>query len=411
MMRRGEVLLAVAAVVLLAGLPGPARAGAKLRISEDSNIDLGFRLQALYLRTEDDLDRPGDGDFEEVDDFKIRRARLRVGADITRWVSMFIQTEFAEDPATGGDMRVIDAFINVKPHKLANVYIGENMAPVLRQNVTSSGGLMAIDRTAITYKNLTWGTRALSTFANKTVADSDAGLRGDVDVRDTGVTLFGSDSYSETLHYKYFLGVYDGVQKSDEDSERYAGRVQINVFDPEPGYYNLSTYLGEKKTVAIGAAFDVQDNVADDLASGNAADYRMWTLDAFVDYPAGPGYLTAEAAYVNLDLDGATQLDAEGTGSLADARNAKQAQGEGYYIQACYFYNNWQPWVGFEQWFSDGPDDLGSFDNLRFGLTYFIQGHNANIKVGYEIFDADEDFSGTGEDRIETFVTGVYVTY
>ncbi len=100
-MRRGGILLVAAAVVLLAGLPGPARAGAKLQISEDSSIDLGFRLQGLYLRTEKDLDRPADGDFETVDDFKIRRARLRVGADITRWVSMFIQTEFAEDPATG----------------------------------------------------------------------------------------------------------------------------------------------------------------------------------------------------------------------------------------------------------------------------------------------------------------------
>ncbi len=74
---------------------------------------------------------------------------------------MFLQTEFAEEAGTGADMRIIDAFVTLKPHKLAYLYLGENMAPVLRQNLTSSGGLMAVDRPAVIYKNLTWGTRAL----------------------------------------------------------------------------------------------------------------------------------------------------------------------------------------------------------------------------------------------------------
>ncbi len=138
----------------------------------------------------------------------------------------------------------------------------------------------------------------------------------------------------------------------------------------------------------------------------------MWTLDAFADYPVGPGCLTLEAAYINLDLDGAGPLSATGT-------PAKNSEGDGFYFQAGYFFqnmdpawlNNFQPWFDFETWDSDGAGDRGRFDNFRIGLSYFLKGHNANIKIGYEVFDADRDFTGTSEDSIETFVSGVYVTY
>ncbi|BCR06781.1 hypothetical protein DESUT3_38500 [Desulfuromonas versatilis] len=407
---RGYAFLAVA---LLAGLllaPAPVRAGAILKISDDSQIDLGFRLQALYLASE--RDRNGDGDFEDYDDFKVRRARIRLGADITQWVSAFMQTEFAEDPGVGADARIIDAFIVLKPHKLAHLYLGENMAPVLRQNLTSSGALMAIDRPALAYKNLTWGTRAPLAFTNTNFTDFDAGLRGDVDVRDTGLTLFGSDSLSPELHFKYYLGVYDGVQESSRDSERYAGRVQFNFLEAEPGYYNSSTYLGTKKTLGIGLAFDLQDSVAREQGTGDNVDYAMYSFDLFCEHPLGPGSLSAEFGYVNLDLDDAGLLVDNGGGLLGVGRaTGEQAQGEGFYLQAGYFIDNWQPWIDYEIWESDGPGDRGSFQLLRFGLSYFIKGHNANIKLGYEVAEADEDFAGTREDTLESFVTGLYVTY
>ncbi len=389
------ICLAVLASLFVGG--SSAFAGAKVQISNDSSIDLGFRLQSLYLRTERDLDTPSDGNFETVDDFKVRRARIRLGADITKWVSMFLQTEFAEEGGTGADMRVIDAFIQLKPDPLANIYLGENMAPVLRQNLTSSGGLMAVDRPGINYKNLTWGGRALAAFANTTIDDTDSGLRGDVDVRDTGLTLFGSTSLDPTTHIKYYAGIYDGIQESDEDSERYAARVQLNLFDAESGYYNLSTYLGQKKTLGFGFAVDAQADVADEAGTGRSVDYAMWTLDVFADFPVGPGALTFEAAYIDLDLDDAAQF--------------RQAQGDGFYFQTGYFINNFQPWLGYETWSSDGPNDQGSFDTLRLGVSYFIKGHNANIKLGYENFSADSDFTGTNEDSIDTLVTGLYVTY
>lgn len=381
---------------------GMAQAGAEIKISEDAKIDLGFRLQTLYINTERDLDNSGS--FETDNDFKVRRARIRLGADVTDMVGIFLQTEFSEDEAgTGGDVRLIDAFVKVAPNPWLQLIGGENMAASLRQNLTSSGALMAIDRPGIIYKNLTWGARSLHTFSNATYADSDSGLRGTVDVRDMGATLFGEGGVADNVSLKYYLGIYDGVQQpapNDKDNLRYAARVQVNLFDPEPGYYNLSTYLGKKKTVGFGLTYDSQDDVV------VGSDYTEWSIDAFTDYPVGPGSLTVEAAYINLDLDDNNPV-------------LQKAEGDGFYIQGGYFWNNWQPWLEYETWSSEAANDLGSYDCFRFGVSYFLKGHNANVKAGYEIFNTDQNFTyevggsriPSTEDSINSFVVGLYVTY
>jgi hypothetical protein len=381
----------VAAGLLL--LPArPASAGAILKINDDSEINLGFRLQTQWYSTQKDLD--GDGSYEQFNDFKIRRGRIRLGADVTKWVSMFLQTEFSEGAGSGGDVRLIDGFLKVKPHKLANLIVGMNMAPSSRQALTSSGGLMGIDRPGLVYKALTWGTRYRSAFTNTNYDDGDAGLKGAVDVRDMGATLFGSSSFTEQAHFKYYLGIYDGIQNAEEDKPRIAGRAQFNFFDAEGGYYGLSTYLGKKKTVGIGASFDTQADVDVD-ASGDNIDYRFYSVDLFADYPVGPGTATFEAAYEMLDLD--------------DFNEA--AEGKGFYAQTGYFINNWQPWLGYETWDSDDSDDVGSFDTWKLGVSYFLKGHNANIKAGYEQFKSKENIGSSEEDTVGTFLVGLYVTY
>ncbi len=123
MLKKLWILGACLSVVLFAS---NAFAGAKIKINDDAQINLGFRLQTLYLHHDKDLD--GDGDFEDNDDFKIRRARLRLGADINKYIGIFLQTEFSQDSAAGGDVRLIDAFVKLKPHKLANFVIGDNLS-------------------------------------------------------------------------------------------------------------------------------------------------------------------------------------------------------------------------------------------------------------------------------------------
>lgn len=139
-MKRVYVPGVAVSVLLMPLMVSNAGAGAKVQINEDAEIDLGFRLQTLYLNTDRDLD--ADGSFEKVGDFLVRRARLRLDADVNQNVSIFLQTEFSQEGASGGNVRLIDAFVKFKLNKLATIIIGENMAPVTRQNLTSSGGLL-----------------------------------------------------------------------------------------------------------------------------------------------------------------------------------------------------------------------------------------------------------------------------
>jgi hypothetical protein len=389
-------------LIMILAVPVSSWAGAKLKITDDTEINLGFRVQTQFIATNDNAG--GAGETEEF--FQTRRQRLRLGGSVTEYVKFFLQTD-------GKDQQMIDAFVNVHYKNLINVVMGRNMAPASRQITTSSGGLMAIDRPAITNFNLTWGLNGkvgFNTGAN--FAQGDQGLIGSSSVRDDGVTLFSSHSFSDTLHAKFYLGFYDGIEVTDKDDHRVTARAQVNFFDPEPGYYNLSTYLGKKKTVGIGASVDYQEDMVADV-SGDFHDYTWYEVDAFTDYPVGPGTLTAEAAYHHLDLDGSGVLDVNNDGVLDPGEiSAKQTSGDGFYGQIGYYLPDWdiQPWASVDYWASDDSDDIGSFTAYRIGITYFFKGHNANVKMGFERFEAKENISGQ-EDDINTFVTAFYVTF
>jgi hypothetical protein len=377
---------------MILAVPVTSWAGAKLKITDDTEINLGFRVQTQFIATNDD----GGGDGETAEEFQTRRSRFRLGGSVTEYVKFFLQTD-------GQDQTMIDAFVNVHYKNLINVVMGRNMAPAGRQITTSSGGLMAIDRPNITNFNLTWGLNGKVGFnTGPNFAQGDQPILGSSSVRDDGVTLFSSHSFSDTLHGKAYIGVYDGIEVTDNDDHRVTARVQVNFFDPEPGYYNLSTYLGKKKTVGIGASVDYQEDFVNDVG-GDGHDYTWFELDGFMDYPVGPGTLTAEASFQTLDLDGSGVLDANDNGLLdANEVEAKETSGNGVYAH--------QPWYGFDYWDSDGSNDIGSFTSHRIGITYFFKGHNANVKVGFERFEAEESVPGE-EDEINTFVTGFYVTF
>jgi len=409
-MRKITLLTGVLVGVLLVW-PSASWAGVELQIDQDSNLELGFRLQTQFLSS---TNSQADAENEHEEKFLLRRARIRLGGSVTKWVNFFIQVgSDSEEDGSVGDAKVIDGFINLHLLEQAQIIMGEHMAPAGRQHLTSSAAMLAIDRPGITNYNLTWGLNGGAVFNTAIFDDGNLDLSGDGNVnRDIGVTLFGSTSFTETIHAKYYVGGYTGIQfmNNAEDKERVTGRVQLNFFEPEPGYYNLSTYLGEKKTVAIGASIDHQQRIARDTAKDDNINYIWYSIDAFADIPVGPGSTTFEAGYSNLDLEDSTSFRDSASGS---PKNAKETEGDGFYVQSGYYLENLnlQPWVLFERWYSDASDDVGSWSAWRVGVSYFIKGHNANIKVGFEQFRADEKIGGTTDKNIKSFLIGFYVSY
>jgi hypothetical protein len=374
-------------------MTAPASAGFKLKDADgNEKIDLGFRLQVLGIGTQSDLN--GDGKWDNVEDFRIRRARFRLKGTVNEHFGMFFQTD-----VSGIDILMIDAYVHLTHKPWLQAFAGQHLAPSNRQAITSSGTLLAADRPNITYKALTWGVRALNAFSTATNSDTDLGLRGTAQVRDTGVTLFGTGDVGEKGHVKYHVGVYDGIQAPGKNDQRVAGRLQFNLGDSEASFYSTATYLGKKKTVAIGASVDFQPNVGRALTDSTVfqANYTYFNVDLFAEQPLGGGSLTFEGAYYNLDLE----------------QMAPRLEGDGFYVQAGYLIKNekWQPWGLFESWKSEDPLDEGSFDSFRVGLSYFMAGHNANVKVGYESLMSKTNIGSTTEDTISTFLVGLYTTY
>jgi hypothetical protein len=391
--------LLVGILVALLAIPVTSWAGAKLKVSDDTEINLGFRVQPQFISTNDD----GGGTGSSENYFNTRRQRLRLGGSVGPYVKFFLQTD-------GASQSMIDAFVNIHYENLINVIMGHNMAPAGRQILTSSGGLMAIDRPEITNFNLTWGLNGRVNFNNNNFAQGNQPIAGPgPSVRDDGITLFSSHSFSDTFHGKFYIGVYDGIDSTNsfgtsQDTERVTARVQVNFLDAEPGYYGLSTYLGKKKTIGIGASIDHQSKFTRDT-TGKLHDYDWYEADFFLDYPVGPGAITAEVGYHHLDLDGNGQV-------TTTAANFKETEGDGAYAQAGYYLDEYkiQPWVKGSIWDSNGNNDIGSFTCWGAGLSYFLHGHNANIKVGYEHFKAENGLPGEERD-IDTLLVGFYVTY
>jgi len=192
--RKIDALIAVLIGVLLVW-PSVSWAGVKLQIDQDSNLELGFRLQTqLFSSTNSQAD--ANQDHEEK--FDLRRARLWLEGNVTKWFKFFIQMGNNIGPGTDNeteDVLLIDGFLNLHLHDFAQIIMGEHMAPAGREHLTTSAAMMAIDRPGITGYNLTWGLNGGAVFNTAAFEDGNLDLEGDANIRDIGATLFGSTSH------------------------------------------------------------------------------------------------------------------------------------------------------------------------------------------------------------------------
>jgi len=283
-------------IIVLVALPLRSMAGVTWKIGDEGELDFGLSVQALARLT--DFRNPNTNDADSGLDLILRRALLRLGGNYTDYLRFFVQADADASTADGAGLRLSDANLNVHYKEIAQLIMGLQKPPVDREMLTSDDALMTIDRPGITGYKLTSGLRGKVEFDTATLRNTNSGVSSPVRDRDIGATLFGVYSFSDMLHFKYYAGLYEGIQKhtENEDQPRYTARVQVNLFDPEPGYENLGTYLGTKRTIALGwSMVDMQNNVVKNARNNNGAEYfSANTVDLFVEYPVGPGSVTSE---------------------------------------------------------------------------------------------------------------------
>ena len=102
--------------------------------------------------------------------------------------------------------------------------------------------------------------------------------------RDNGVMYWGQFG-----KVKVSVGAFDGRSATGEDDVLCAGRVQVDFWDAEDGYYLNGTYYGEKNLLAIGGAAQAQDG---DVAAERRLPAREEARRAAARSPSRAEYAT-----------------------------------------------------------------------------------------------------------------------
>lgn len=272
----------IAATLLFAlGRAGTGEAQALIKVNDNINFKLGILLQPqVDFQEVRNTANDGTGGYQQ--NMFIRRTRLLLGGQVAKNVFFFLETEnstlgkstqavggaqVAKSPGTG--FNLLDAVAEWRIAKEFGIQVGEIRVPYSREGLKSSPTQFMLDLSAYA-------------FLTSAATQNNAG-------RDTGAMARG---YFLCDRLEYRAGVFSGIRAPGvKNATRFTGRLQYNFFDTE--VYNFvsyaGSYLGTKKILAIGAAYDTQN------------DYKYASADLYFDWPISVGSFesTIQYQYVN----------------------------------------------------------------------------------------------------------------
>ena len=339
----------VAAVVSLA--PAGAHAQATIKVNDSVSVRVGFLSQTWA-----DFNENVRQDTSYAQSIFQRRIRLLVGAQIGSHLNFFYETDNPNlGRTTAGAAKSLgtgfitqDAYVEYKPVATSNAFLlvaGLQLIPLCRNCLESAVTLLPIDYSSYSFLQ--------------------SGPTGSSVGRDVG---FQAKGYLANNRVEYRAGLFSGARLAtaagvvtSSNSLRGAGRLQVQLLEPEaPTYSYAGTYLGRRKILAVGAGVDGQSS------------YMAWAADAFLSYPFGNNGITAQANFIHYDGD--TFFPA------LVKQNTFEVEG-GYHFTS----SKLTPFVKFES--RDVSDNTlaANQDEHRFqlGLTYYVVGHNLNLKGAY----------------------------
>jgi hypothetical protein len=324
----------------------------KLELPNGSSIRFGLLWQARL----EAIGASGSGDYAR--NLFLRRFALLIGGTVLHDLEYFFDTDFSDlfkasgpdATKSGPDIVTKDAFVTYRAVDDAlKVEAGLLLPPGARNTLVGAGGLLGLDF----FRNA---------FRHAAVFGSQNGNFG----RDLGVQLRGLLGGA----VEYRLGAFQGRRSAPvegpapragaRNSFRVAGRVQVDLLDPETTFFYASTYLGKKTILSLGASLDYQHE--------DTEPYLAYAADAALDVPLGPGGVTAEVDLVRRDGGARVALPAQ-TAFEAEA---------GYRIDALKL----SPVLRYERrWMESGAGDE---TDLGAALAFWAYGHTSNLKLAYD---------------------------
>jgi hypothetical protein len=289
-------------------------------------VTIGGGLQSSYQYTKPD-------DADGTNEFLLNSARLYVNGSATKNIKFMFNTEYNGSTNAIG---VLDAVAQISTSSKFNVWVGRFLPPSDRSNLYGP------------YYSSHWG------VYTDGIQD---GYPFVATGRDNGVMYWGQFD-----KVKVSGGLFDGKSATGQDDVLFAGRVQVDLWDSEDGYYLNGTYYGGKNLLALGGAVQAQDG---DVAS---------SFDFLLERKLGNGgTVTVESEFAKYD----------GLGGY----DANYADSGGAYILGAYLFPKMGEQPGQLQIlgkfavasFEDGLTDDYDQDTAEFNLNYIIKEHNARV--------------------------------
>jgi hypothetical protein len=195
---------------------------APLRAQTAPAISIGGGVQSSFVHTKPD---GGDG----VDSFALNSVRLYVNGSATDKIKIMFNTEY---DGARNTVNVLDAVGQFGFSPKFNVWFGRFLPPSDRANLYGPY------------------------YSNHWAVYTDG-------VQDGYPFIFqgranGAMYWGQFGKVKVSAGAFDGTSLDGDKTVVGAGRVQVDFWDQEGGYYLNGTYYGDKNLLAIGAAGQMQ---------------------------------------------------------------------------------------------------------------------------------------------------------
>lgn len=353
-------------------------AGAKIHFGDEDQGTLQLQYKAQFRMTYRDIGSGTEG-TDGTTNFGFRRNRLAVMGGWSDKVSLYVQGEFADPNLAPVDFsgagfdtsfQLLDAAVRFSFSDAVKLNVGRFKYNLSRENLEACEDPLTLDR---------------SLFVRAAY----------VGTRDDGVALWGN-LFKDRVQYR--VDAMEGRQAASgltvpASNPRFSARGHVTLLDPENTYGYKGTYLGKKKVLTVGAAYQYEAKVAytDVDTQLGTHDYRAWTVDGFFEYPfAAAGTVTASAAYEKLDLDGAyagANPDAGATGLFGEKN--------GWYAKAAYLFAGApvQVFGRYEKWrfarLNNVYDQM--VDWYAFGANYYVWGQNLKLTAEFSKTDFDQE--------------------
>ena len=218
-------------------------------------ISVGGGVQTSFVHNAPD-------EQDSTDAFLLNSVRLYVNGSAHKNIKVMFNTEYNGPDNT---VRVLDAVGQFVFSEKANIWFGRFLPPSDRANLYGP------------YYSHHW-----SVFTDGVQDGYPFIFQG----RANGAMFWGQ--YGKV---KVSAGAFDGTSLNGDDTLLGAGRVQVNFWDKEDGYYLNGTYYGDKNLLTIGAAGQVQ-----------GSDKSAYNVDLLMERKvSGGGVFSVEAEWAKYD--------------------------------------------------------------------------------------------------------------